>query len=57
MFVKAQSISDRTDRAQVTPQIRQLIEQYHIGSILLVAKNLRCISDYVLDIGTMADLI
>ena len=26
---------------KVTPQIRQLIEQYHIGSILLVAKNLR----------------
>lgn len=34
---------DDIDDVQVTPQIRQLIEQYHIGSILLVAKNLKCI--------------
>ena len=26
----------------VTPQIRKLIEEDHIGSILLTAKNLKC---------------
>lgn len=27
----------------VTPEIRSLIEDYHLGSILLTAKNLKCI--------------
>lgn len=27
---------------EVTPQIKQLIEVHHIGTILLTAKNLRC---------------
>lgn len=26
----------------VTPQIRKLIKEHHIGSILLTAKNLKC---------------
>ncbi len=26
----------------VTPQIRKLISEHHIGSILLTAKNLKC---------------
>jgi beta-N-acetylhexosaminidase len=26
----------------VTPQIRELIEKHHLGSILLTAKNLKC---------------
>jgi hypothetical protein len=30
------------DGTTVTPQIRQLIEQNFIGSILLTAKNLKC---------------
>ena len=30
------------DGTSVTPQIRQLIQQYHVGSILLTAKNLKC---------------
>jgi hypothetical protein len=29
------------DGTSVTPQIRELIEKYHIGSILLTAKNLK----------------
>ena len=29
------------DGTTVTPQIRELIEKYHIGSILLTAKNLK----------------
>lgn len=28
----------------VTPQIRKLIAEHHIGSILLTAKNLKCTS-------------
>lgn len=27
----------------VTPQIRSLIEEYHIGCVMLAAKNLKCI--------------
>lgn len=30
------------DGTSVDPQIRSLIEDYHIGSILLTAKNLKC---------------
>ena len=30
------------DGTEVTPQIKQLIEVHHIGTILLTAKNLRC---------------
>lgn len=30
------------DGTSVTPQVRSLIEDYHIGSILLSAKNLKC---------------
>jgi beta-N-acetylhexosaminidase len=31
------------DGTTVTPQIRKLIEEHHLGSILLTAKNLKCI--------------
>ena len=31
------------DGPSVNPQIRSLIENYHVGSILLSAKNLKCI--------------
>ena len=30
------------DGTSVTPHIKDLIETHHIGSILLVAKNLKC---------------
>lgn len=30
------------DGTEVTPQIRNLIEKHHLGSILLTAKNLKC---------------
>lgn len=30
------------DGTEVTPQIRNLIEQHHLGSVLLTAKNLKC---------------
>lgn len=30
------------DGTSVSPQIRSLIEDYHLGSILLSAKNLKC---------------
>jgi beta-N-acetylhexosaminidase len=30
------------DGTAVNPQIRQLIQKHHIGSILLTAKNLKC---------------
>ena len=30
------------DGTEITPQIRSLIEQHHLGSILLTAKNLKC---------------
>lgn len=32
------------DGTTVTPQIRTLIEDYHLGSILLKAQNLKCAS-------------
>jgi hypothetical protein len=30
------------DGTEVTPQIKNLIEHHHLGSILLTAKNLKC---------------
>lgn len=30
------------DGTTVTPQIRTLIEDHHLGSIILTAKNLKC---------------
>lgn len=30
------------DGTSVDPQIRSLIEDYHLGSIILTAKNLKC---------------
>jgi beta-N-acetylhexosaminidase len=30
------------DGTSVTPQIRALIEDYYVGSVLLTAKNLKC---------------
>ncbi len=30
------------DGTEVTPQIRNLIEEHHLGAILLTAKNLKC---------------
>lgn len=30
------------DGTAVTPQIRTLIQEHHLGSILLTAKNLKC---------------
>ena len=30
------------DGTSVNPQIRSLIENYHVGSVLLTAKNLKC---------------
>lgn len=32
------------DGTVVSPQIRSLIEDYHLGSVLLSAKNLKCIT-------------
>ncbi len=37
------------DGTEVTPQIRSLIEEHHLGSILLTAKNLKC--EYCLMMG------
>ena len=31
------------DGTEVTPQIRLLIEVHHLGTILLTAKNLKCL--------------
>lgn len=36
------------DGASVSPQIRSLIENYHLGSVLLSTKNLKCIMSLVL---------
>ena len=30
------------DGTEVTPQIRSLIEDHHLGSIILTTKNLKC---------------
>lgn len=37
------------DGPSVSPQIRSLIENYHVGSILLSAKNLKCIHSLSVD--------
>jgi hypothetical protein len=34
------------DGTTVTPQIRSLIEDHHLGSILLTAKNLKCMAGF-----------
>lgn len=31
------------DGTEVNPQIRSLIENYHLGTVMLSAKNLKCI--------------
>lgn len=31
------------DGTEVTPQIQSLIEKHHLGTILLTAKNLKCL--------------
>lgn len=36
------------DGTTVTPQIQKLIEDHHLGSILLTAKNLKSVDIYVL---------
>ena len=38
------------DGSEVTPQIKRLIETHHIGTILLTAKNLRCIEPLITSI-------
>jgi len=30
------------DGTEITPQIRHLIEEHHLGTVLLTAKNLKC---------------
>lgn len=37
------------DGTSVSPQVRSLIENYHLGSVLLSTKNLKCIqfSSYI----------
>lgn len=30
------------DEPEVTPEIRRLIEEFHVGSIFLTVKNLKC---------------
>lgn len=32
------------DGTEVTPQLRHLIVDHHVGSILLTAKNLKCMT-------------
>lgn len=36
------------DGTEVTPQIKSLIEDHHLGTILLTAKNLKCLSSFTL---------
>lgn len=36
------------DGTEVTPQIRNLIEEHHLGSVLLTAKNLKCKSLFLM---------
>ncbi len=38
------------DGTEITPQVRQLIEVHHIGTILLTAKNLRCNDPFTEDV-------
>ena len=37
------------DGTTVNDEIRSLIEDHHVGSILLTAKNLKCMLDYVVE--------
>ena len=39
------------DGTSVDPQIRSLIEDYHIGSIILTAKNLKCTASFPHPVG------
>ena len=39
------------DGTTVTPQIKSLITEYHIGSILLSAKNLKCTYAVLLNVA------
>ena len=41
-WVQGQLFMMGFDGTEVNPQIRQLVEGYHIGTILLTAKNLKC---------------
>lgn len=34
------------DGTEVNPQIRSLIENYHLGAVLLSAKNLKCMHSW-----------
>lgn len=36
------------DGTEVTPQIKSLIEDHHLGTILLTAKNLKCLFSFTL---------
>lgn len=38
------------DGTEVTPPIRNLIENHHLGSIILTAKNLKCTSPILFSI-------
>lgn len=44
------------DGPEVTPQIKQLIEVHHLGTILLTAKNLRCNTFPLFQIGFFCSL-
>ena len=44
-----QSLIMGWDGTEVTPQIRSLIEEHHLGSIILTAKNLKCESSARID--------
>lgn len=35
------------DGTEVNPQIRSLIENYHLGAVLLSAKNLKCMQYWI----------
>lgn len=47
------------DGTEVTPQIRSLIEDHHLGSIILTAKNLKCesLASYLLKAMNHANLL
>ena len=45
------------DGTTVTPEIRTLIEDYHLGSILLTAKNLKCIAEPLLPSSRDTEMI
>lgn len=41
------------DGTTVTPQIRTLIEDHHLGSIILTAKNLKCTTPPLPSLSTL----